>query len=43
MTRLGQLIADMDDEQRDAIARSVPALRRVIELATSGDNLGADS
>ncbi|MFC7642101.1 winged helix DNA-binding protein [Streptosporangium lutulentum] len=43
VTRLGQLIADMDDEQRDAIARSVPALRRVIELATSGDNLGADS
>ncbi|WP_371785117.1 MarR family winged helix-turn-helix transcriptional regulator [Streptosporangium subroseum] len=42
VTRLGQLIADMDDEQRDAIARSIPALRRVIELAAS-DNLGADS
>jgi DNA-binding MarR family transcriptional regulator len=31
--RLGQLIADLGDEQRDAIARSVPALRRVIELS----------
>jgi DNA-binding MarR family transcriptional regulator len=36
VTRLGQLIADMDDEQRDAIARSMPALRRVVELAASG-------
>jgi hypothetical protein len=25
----------VDDEQRDAIARSMPALRRVIELAAS--------
>jgi DNA-binding MarR family transcriptional regulator len=33
--RLGQLIAAVDDEQRDAIARSMPALRRVIELAAS--------
>jgi DNA-binding MarR family transcriptional regulator len=36
VTRLGQLIAGLDDEQRDAIARSMPALRRVIELAASG-------
>jgi DNA-binding MarR family transcriptional regulator len=36
VARLGQLIAAMDDEQRDAIARSMPALRRVIELSASG-------
>jgi len=36
VTRLGQLIAGLDDDQRDAIARSMPALRRVIELAASG-------
>jgi DNA-binding MarR family transcriptional regulator len=35
---LGQLIADLDDEQHEAIARSIPALRRVIELAASGTN-----
>jgi DNA-binding MarR family transcriptional regulator len=31
--RLGQLIADLDDEQRAAIAGSIPALRRVVEVA----------
>jgi DNA-binding MarR family transcriptional regulator len=31
--RLGLLIADLDDEQRAAIARSVPVLRHVVELA----------
>jgi DNA-binding MarR family transcriptional regulator len=37
--RLGQLIAGLDDGQRDAIARSVSALRRVIELsATAGED-----
>jgi DNA-binding MarR family transcriptional regulator len=36
VARLGLLIADMNDEQRDAIARSMPALRRVIELAAPG-------
>jgi DNA-binding MarR family transcriptional regulator len=36
VTRLGELIALMDDDERDAIARSVPALRRVIALAASG-------
>ena len=35
VTRLGQLIAEMDDEQRAAIADAVPALRRVIDLAAS--------
>lgn len=34
--RLGRLIAEMDDEERDAIARSIPALRHVLELAASG-------
>jgi len=37
VTQLAQLIAGMDDEQRDAIARSVPALRHVIELAGAPD------
>jgi DNA-binding MarR family transcriptional regulator len=33
---LERLIDGLDDEQRDAIARSISALRRVIELAASG-------
>jgi DNA-binding MarR family transcriptional regulator len=33
VTRLALLIDEMDDEQRDAIARSMPALRRIVELA----------
>jgi hypothetical protein len=41
--RLGQLIAGLDDGQRDAIARSVPALRRVIELGASGTPNVADN
>jgi DNA-binding MarR family transcriptional regulator len=36
--RLADLIAAMGDEERAAIARSVPALRRVIELATGTSN-----
>lgn len=36
VTLLGRLIALMDDGEREAIARSVPALRRIIALAASG-------
>lgn len=41
--RLGQLIAGLDDGQRDAIACSMPALRRVIELGASGTPNVADN
>lgn len=40
--RLGQLIAQLDDEERAAIARSMPALRRVIELAGSPNTAPSD-
>ncbi|MEV4760510.1 MarR family transcriptional regulator [Micromonospora sp. NPDC049559] len=33
---LARLIAGLDDEQRDAVARAMPALRRVIELGAAG-------
>ncbi|GII79745.1 MarR family transcriptional regulator [Sphaerisporangium rufum] len=41
VARLGRLIAALDGEQRDAITRALPALRRVAELATSGPSPAA--
>jgi DNA-binding MarR family transcriptional regulator len=41
VARLAHLLADIDAEQRDAITRSMPALRRVIELSTSTPSVGS--